>query len=359
MMLDAFKWDPQVGDVDALAPFALVLPTATGQELARLAEALDAESVAAEREIAEQPALWPKLGLAPPLRRAMASRNFTPSALRVTRFDFHPTSEGWRISEANADVPGGYSEASNLARLMAEATGAGHPAGDPAARVADILATYRRVGLVSEPRWVEDRQIAVYLAHLLHARGCATSLLAPWQVRWDDGMATAGEGPLDAVFRFYQAELLPGCGARDWSTFLCGGRTPVANPAQALFSESKRFPLVWPYLKTSLPTWRTLLPESRHPLDSDSSWMLKLAYSNTGEAVLERRAPGRWRARVHPSRWVAQRRFESVPCETPSGQMHVCIGVYRVDGRACGLYGRLSARPVIDALAIDVAVLLG
>ena len=32
----------------------------------------------------------------------------TPAMARVVRFDFHPTSEGWKISEANADVPGGY-----------------------------------------------------------------------------------------------------------------------------------------------------------------------------------------------------------------------------------------------------------
>lgn len=26
---------------------------------------------------------------------------------RFLRFDFHPTEEGWRLSEANTDVPGG------------------------------------------------------------------------------------------------------------------------------------------------------------------------------------------------------------------------------------------------------------
>jgi hypothetical protein len=42
----------------------------------------------------------------------------TPAAARVLRFDFHWTDQGWKISEVNSDVPGGYCEASDLPRLM-------------------------------------------------------------------------------------------------------------------------------------------------------------------------------------------------------------------------------------------------
>jgi len=35
------------------------------------------------------------------------------------RFDFHWTTEGFRISEVNADVPGGFSESSAFPALMA------------------------------------------------------------------------------------------------------------------------------------------------------------------------------------------------------------------------------------------------
>src|SRR5947207_3391973 len=35
-------------------------------------------------------------------------------------FDFHYTTQGWRISEANSDVPGGFSEASYFTGMMAE-----------------------------------------------------------------------------------------------------------------------------------------------------------------------------------------------------------------------------------------------
>jgi hypothetical protein len=37
---------------------------------------------------------------------------------------------------------------------------------------------------------------------------------------------------------------------------------------------------------------------------------------------------------------------------------HPCIGVFVVDGRACGAYGRLAERALIDSAARDVAVLV-
>ena len=46
------------------------------------------------------------------------------------------------------------------------------------------------------------------------------------------------------------------------------------------------------------------------------------------------------------------------PLETPRGPRYVCLGVYSVDGRAAGIYGRMSTTPVIDHQAQDVAVLV-
>ena len=52
----------------------------------------------------------------------------------VLRFDFHWTTEGWRISEANTDVPGGFNEASGFARLLAPSFPGSEPAGDALVR---------------------------------------------------------------------------------------------------------------------------------------------------------------------------------------------------------------------------------
>ena len=132
LVLEHFKWDPQVGDVETLARYPLVLPAATVRGLAALAEALAAESKAAERELLARPDLLRRLGLPRRIRRVLADGSTppTPAAARVIRFDFHPTPDGWRISEANSDVPGGYAESSHFAQLMAEHSGL-RPIADP------------------------------------------------------------------------------------------------------------------------------------------------------------------------------------------------------------------------------------
>ena len=221
---------------------------------------------------------------------------------------------------------------------------------------------------------MEDHQVIAFLSARLRERGCHPHLAKPEQIIWRDGIAhlnTAWHcGPLDAIVRFYQAEWLSRlpkkCG---WKHFFRGGRTPVANPGLAVISESKRFPLVWDKLNTALPTWRALLPETRSPRDApwsrDEGWLVKTALCNTGDTVSMRRLmqPRQWlrtrlAVQLSPGNWVAQRRFESVPVKTPVGPRHVCIGVYTVNGRSAGAYARLSAKPVIDFTAVDVALLL-
>lgn len=234
-MLDHCKWDPQVGDVSTLARFALVLPAGEWRRLARLAEGLAAEMESAERELLRRPDLMGRLGLPAAVRRALAKtdRPPTPAAARVVRFDFHPTLDGWRISEANSDVPGGYTEASSFAALMAEQFPGCRPAGDPAARLADALAAAAdRIAFVAAPGYMEDQQVIAYLAALLRRRGCLTFFADPRQIQWVNGVARVGTaGAVDAVFRFYQGEWLAGLPSRlGWSYFFRGGVTPVCNP---------------------------------------------------------------------------------------------------------------------------------
>jgi hypothetical protein len=136
-----------------------------------------------------------------------------------------------------------------------------------------------------------------------------------------------------------------------------------------MLTESKRFPLVWDDLATALPTWRTHLPETRDPRDvpwqTDDAWLIKSAFCNTGDTVSIRalQEDRAWRsaardARRWPGDWVAQRRFEPIALDTPSGSVYPCIGVYTIDGEAAGAYARFSPRPLIDFAAVDVALLL-
>jgi hypothetical protein len=296
----------------------------------------------------------------------------------VIRFDFHPTTEGWKISEANADVPGGYAESSDFPRLMSEHFPETSPAGDPGAGLAramlDPIGESARIALVSAPGYPEDLQVTAYLADRLRRLGADAFLIQPDQIRWERGRARAiapwCEGPIDGLLRFYQGEWLArGPRRAGWESYFIGGRTPTGNPGSALLVESKRFALAWPRLDTKMTTWRSLLPETVDPRTilgrERDGWVLKEAFCNTGDRVVwagsadeTRWQSSLWKARLRPSRWVAQRRFEAIALQTPVGPMYPCLGVYTINGRASGIYGRLAHRPLIDYRATEVAVLI-
>jgi hypothetical protein len=380
-ILNGCKWDPQVGDVDTLAPFPLIMRRSLWRKLAGYAEQMTAEAISAEFELSSRPDLIRQLGLPRPLMGLLSEKSkATPAAGRIIRFDFHPTTEGWRISEANSDVPGGFTESSYFTALVAEQFPPLQPAGNPAVAWCDALASRRhgadnlKIALLSAPGYMEDQQVVAFLAALLRKRIGDAFLARPEQIIWRNGFAHLAtpwhEGPVDAIVRFYQAEWLSRLPASTgWRKLFRDGNTPVANPAVAVMSESKRFPLVWDKLSSPLPAWRALLPETRDPRDapwvSDENWLVKAAMCNTGDSITVRQwlAPVDWlRARVAvtfaPQNWVAQRRFESVPIQTPVGPRHVCIGVYTINGRAGGAYARISELPLIDFSAVDIALLV-
>lgn len=378
LMLDGCKWDPQVGDVDTLAPFPIILKRQVWTRLAAEAEQLTREAMTAEAEIVRRPELLARLGLPRALLRALLAESapLTPGAGRVIRYDFHPTTKGWQISEANSDVPGGYSESSYFTGLMATRFPQWQPAGNPAKSWSDALAASAghggTVALLSAPGYLEDHQVISFLARQLNVRGCRAFLCGPAQIHWRDGLAHLEtgyhRGPVDVLVRFYQAEWLSRLPrSTGWENFIRGGKTLVANPPLAIISESKRFPLVWDQVSTPLPTWRALLPETREVrrAPDNNDWLLKTAYCNTGDTVsirelMPRRAwlGTRLSAWLRPNHWLAQRRFESVPIPTPAGPRHVCLGIYTVNGRAAGAYVRLAEKPVIDFAAVDAALLI-
>ena len=373
-VLDGCKWDPQVGDVSTLAPFPLLLRRGAWNQLAAWAEQLAAETIRIEGEILERPELLNQLGLAAPLRRVLQrAEPLTPGAVRTMRFDFHYTTDGWRISEVNSDVPGGFTESSFFPRLVAEHCPYATPP-DPAeawARNVSLAAgPSGLVCLLSAPGFMEDHQIMAYLGKRLHAHGCQTCFANPGQITWQHRKAFLRATPLDALVRFYQGEWLPRLPRRSgWSHFIRNSLTPVTNPGAAIISESKRLPLVWDRLATSPQLWRRFLPETRQPQEvpwrTDDGWILKSAFSNTADEVcirdmMNQRDWGKlqWEVRLLPWHWIAQRRFQSLEVDTPHGAMHACVGVYTIDGRAAGAYGRIARRALIDYAAVDVAILI-
>jgi glutathionylspermidine synthase len=261
---------------------------------------------------------------------------------------------------------------------------AGHvPGARAAGDVADsyaraALASLREhphVALVHATAYSDDRQVMTYVARRLEDRGARVSLVSPAHLRWRHGHATLEtdwtSGSVDAILRFYPGEWMPNlpraCG---WTSFFAGTQTPVSNPATALLTQSKRFPLTWDALRTPLPVWRALLPETRDPRDvrwqGSSDWVVKPALGRVGEDVaMAGVTPAQESTRIardvrrHPSHWVAQRRFAATPLIVDGVERYPGSGVYTVNGRVAGAYGRIAERPLIDARARDAAVLIG
>jgi len=379
-MFDYCKWDPQIGDACVIARSPLVIRRQAWGEVVDIAEALARETLAAERELAQRPGLHRSLGLPRAVRRALrraADLGPPPDAARLIRFDFHFTTDGWRISEANADVPGGLNEASGLPVAIAPHYAWAAPVGDPAGAYAAALTARvsegAAVALVHATAYSEDQQMLRFVASRLEASGLRAHLASPAHVRWRDGQAELDaawwRGPLDLLVRFFPADWLAALpAATGWPYFFGGARTSSSNPATAVLVQSKRFPLVWDDLRTPLPVWRARLPETRDPRDapwrSSEEWIVKPVLGRVGEGVGLRDcvAPRDMRridraVRLWPRSWIAQRRFTIVPLELKGGRVFPCLGVYTLDGRVVGAYGRLARVPLVDERAADAAVL--
>src|SRR6185369_13516290 len=111
-----------------------------------------------------RPELHSRLGLPRQLRAALDPRRgeLCRKVSRVMRYDFHYTRDGWRISECNADVPGGYAEASAFTALMAQHYAHVTPAGDPGATWVTAIAhaaDSAEVALISAAGFMEDQQV--------------------------------------------------------------------------------------------------------------------------------------------------------------------------------------------------------
>src|SRR5882724_1046481 len=99
MMLHHCKWDPQIGDICTLANFPLILHGSIWEKLSHWAEQLASETLAVEEELVQHPDLHRRLAIPWKIRRVLQHEKDldpTPSALRIMRFDFHPTTDGWQ-----------------------------------------------------------------------------------------------------------------------------------------------------------------------------------------------------------------------------------------------------------------------
>src|SRR5699024_9599324 len=95
------------------------------RKLESLTEKLDKETKNAE-EFLNQNLKTAKI-LELPLKinkEVKTMKNYNPDIhIRLMRFDFHPTTQGFKVSEVNSDVPGGFAEASLMPDLALKLLG--------------------------------------------------------------------------------------------------------------------------------------------------------------------------------------------------------------------------------------------
>lgn len=376
VLLDCRDCGIEPRDYFNLARFPLVMESREWQTLATLSEKLTREALAAERELVLRTELHESLGIPAGIRKALQGclrRGIPAGPARVMRFDFHFTPAGWRITEVNADVMGGFIEGGSFTELMAPYYPHFSTPPNPAAAYAD--AVFKAAAQNANIVIVRNTLLARYrgiksIARELRRRGMRAAMRQPGQISWRSNIARMAGGRPDLLIRFYNADWLPRLHRRSqWAPWFCGGKTPVSNPASSMVIQSKRWPLVWGELRAPIPTWRSLLPESQCPSElapgSGPRWVIKPVWGRAGAAVgiagvTEEKAYERIlrHARREPTGWVAQRRFESVAVPTEAGPRHICLGVFTIDGRAAGAYGRMAPKPLVDGYAEEIALLI-
>ncbi|HKN67653.1 MAG TPA: glutathionylspermidine synthase family protein [Gemmatimonadaceae bacterium] len=379
LVLNHCKWDPQVGDRSTLFAQPLLLDATAWRDLSHWSELLGAEISQAEAELSRRPDLQQELGLPHSLRRVLTrgtQEGFTPSAVRVMRFDFHLTTDGWRVSEVNSDVPGGFTEASRFTQLMARQYPRARVAGDPLAEWTRLMLLVARrdgaVAFLSAAGYLEDQQVTALLASALCQHGIDVRLLhRPGQLKWRSGFAqlAACGTPVSAIVRFYQGEWICQLKRSAWEGLFIGGGTPVSNHGLAVLTESKRLPLLWDSLETDMKTCRALFAASGNPRDltwqASDDWVVKAAFCCTGDSVAmrDRSSRAQWAKLCHEvsrrsERWVLQRRFSTVPVDSAVGPVFPCVGVYVLNGKVAGAYARVATDQVVDHRAMDAALLV-
>jgi glutathionylspermidine synthase len=368
--ISCFKWNLAAGDQPILAKYPLLIPRAHWNRLLTLAETLERESQDAERELLHRPELHRQLGI-PQATLSCLSRAKWSNAPRYTRFDFHITYEGYRITESNCDVAGGLLEASGVGSIFCDLSCRSLP-GDPAAVYAQSFlrkfGSGARIGLAHLTRYSEDRQVVLYFGQRLVELGLTAILIDPSQIRPGLRAVTpSGVIELDALYRFFPGDWFERLPLRYPVSELFQSER-ISNPLTALLVQSKRFPLIWGQLRCSLPAWREFLPQTVEPrgeFDPNGDWVIKPALGHEGTNVA---VPGvtattalagvRAKMRRSPHYWVSQRKFDMKPVASPDGHRYVSIGVFVVDGQGVGCYARLSAIPFIDGSAQEAIVLV-
>ncbi|MDR0272711.1 MAG: glutathionylspermidine synthase family protein [Clostridiales bacterium] len=360
VIFDGYKWDMQSGEQSTICNQVLLMERCEALFLSEHAEKLFHETIAMERVLHKSPQLAVRLGISQQMTDALCNCKYDAEKhIRFMRFDFHPTTDGWRISEVNSDVPAGWPEASVLPAL-AEKYFDGFKQygcfGDALKKkLLRLIPEGSTIAYLHDTHTVEDYQILKYMGNLLEKYGYSSVYASPEHIKWDENKAVG----IGGIVRYFPVEWMEFSPA-DWKSFV-NSETPSCNHPIALLTQSKRLPLVWDELGVEIPAWRKLLPETKciTALPSRGGRILKPAFGRVGEGInicvtKQEEKEIYAAAKNEPTQWVAQKMFESKPIDG----LHINVGVFVIDGEFAGFYARVSKNPKIDEDASEIPILV-
>ena len=381
LMFDCYKWDPQFSDNNTIAKHVLVLTKKEHEEVKRLTEKLDKETIESEEFLNQNLKLAKPLALPKKIYNELKSMTNYDSKkhVRLMRYDFHPTIDGnWAISEVNSDVPGGFAESSLMPKeAMKLLKNKKYNSIDFSDILTKAISKKVKKGgtimMVHCTCYSDDRQVMQFLGDKLTEMGYKVLYGAADHIRFKDNKAYSilsnNETELDGIFRFTPLEWLKDIKPKRWSGYF-NTITPSCNHPIAIFAQTKRFPLIWDKLEENgikLEYWKKLLPETLEVKQAKNKegFIYKPACGRVGEKISIKEACSDEEYQMilkdvkkHPKSYLAQKKFISKPLEIDNEEYHVCLGSYTVDGKHAGYYARISKTSRIDSNAADIPVLI-
>ena len=377
-IFNCYKWDPQFSDAITLSQFALVITKKEKEELFKMTELLDKETILAEEFINKNPSLIKALDIPKKIRKNLKLMNNYDSNnnVRLNRYDFHMTKEGWKISEVNSDVPGGFAESSLLPKLAIKYLGK-YQSIDFLDIYSKALAKKFKKGtimFVHCTSYYDDRQVMQAIGDKMSYLGFTSLYGASDHIEFKDNYAYSildgYKTKLDGIVRFTPIEWLKDMKIKGWGGYF-NTLTPSSNHPIAIYAQTKKFPFIWDDLEKlgiNLPTWKKLLPQttSIKNIPSNTEVIYKPAWGRVGEKISLKDGCSEYEYKKiiqdvhkHPNNYVAQAKFTSIPLLGPDkNNYHLCLGSFAVNGQPAGFYARISKKVRIDSTAIDIPVLI-
>lgn len=365
-----FKWDPQLLDSSTIGDRAILIGREDWNLIQNASSQLYKETLLIEEAVQNRIKDKSKKRFLPVRAHQFAellANEKVSSKVRLMRFDFHPTEDGWKITEVNSDVPGGLNEASIFQTIWPDRPSSWQFLGDPAnAYILSIINKFNLsdtslVGLMHATSFSDDWQFMSFLQEIMAEKGIESIELSPENFELVPSKTKLNGRKLDVILRFF-----PG----DWLLFSKMGKKwfenpmdNLVNPMQSIFSQNKYFPVLFEEFEEQFPNWFWYLPETKKLRLVDlliSRDLIKPSFGRVGEDIqlipnlnLAKKFKISLQLLASTGLWIKQKKYKPMNLGTLNEPMIACVGVYCLNGEVIGAYGRVSTGSIVGITATE------